>query len=286
MGLTKEGSDWEMVEEWPAKGGRGEQEFKLTAATLHFTKFIRLDFIGHHGSAYYCPVTTVKVFGKTMIEEYVEDEECGNSSCDSLRVITTGRRALATVPTALPLATIMELEGRCQAAPTSNAQSSDRSSENVFKAINERLGRLERHNAENEELRAQLDGLARIILNMAGREHRINSSVNFQRLPHAGHFMNGVVGRCEFYSVIFTMIMLALSLLYIWRRPNRPSFESDRRHSLQNEGTMQSPPSPVPLDLPNSDYLGMARTPVDSAERGQSPVTPSRSRRQSMISKP
>ena len=185
-----------------------------------------------------------------------------------LRMITTGPngRALITIPTALPLATVMELEGRCQAATTAQ---SERSSENIFKAIDDRLSRLERARMETEELRGQLDGIARILVNMAGRQQRNN----YERLPMASHF-GGSVGRYEFYSVILMMLLFILSALYVYGKSGR-STDRHRNHSHEHVHTPQPPQSPVPLDLPNSDYLGMSRTPVsgsgDSGERGHSP---------------
>lgn len=271
---AKKNDPWEVVGEWVARPGRGEQTFKLQTATPNFTKFIRVDFDGHFGSSYYCPITSVKVFGKTMMEEFVEEdgkEEVSNQG------------ALITVPTLLPLATVMECERQCVAA-TAVTTSTDRSSENVFKAINDRLNRLERTRLESEEVRAQLDGLARIIVNLVGREHRLYAG--HKQLPSTV-MASEPVTRCEFYSVVFLLFLFFLSFWYFRGRTDRQSktIVSDRRVSInptQDLG-LHPPHSPFPLDVPNSDYLGMARTPVDSVERGQSPSPGTPSRRRSSI---
>ncbi|KAJ3126115.1 hypothetical protein HK100_010424 [Physocladia obscura] len=42
---------------------------------LFFTRYMKIVFTSYHGSEYYCPMTQLKVFGKTEIEEFREEEE-------------------------------------------------------------------------------------------------------------------------------------------------------------------------------------------------------------------
>ncbi|KAG5518959.1 hypothetical protein PMAC_002490 [Pneumocystis sp. 'macacae'] len=41
---------------------------------LIWAKYLRIDFLTHYGNEFYCPVTLLKVYGTTMIEEFKYDE--------------------------------------------------------------------------------------------------------------------------------------------------------------------------------------------------------------------
>ena len=47
---------------------RGSQKFPLEESV--YTKYIKFEMLSHFGAEHYCPISTVKVLGTTMIEEY------------------------------------------------------------------------------------------------------------------------------------------------------------------------------------------------------------------------
>ena len=58
---------------------RGSQSFDLNVSPA-WTRYLMFRFVTHYGSKYYCPVTSISVFGKSMIEDtremiVREDEE-------------------------------------------------------------------------------------------------------------------------------------------------------------------------------------------------------------------
>lgn len=51
---------------------RGVQEFLL--ADPVYAKYVKIVMLKHFGSEHYCPVSTVRVYGATLMEEYEYSE--------------------------------------------------------------------------------------------------------------------------------------------------------------------------------------------------------------------
>ena len=72
------------VEEWfelgtfSAQNIRDEQYFLLSSQDNGFTRFLKIEFLTHYGREFYCPVSFIKVFGKTMMEDFVDNHPSGN----------------------------------------------------------------------------------------------------------------------------------------------------------------------------------------------------------------
>jgi hypothetical protein len=273
---------WEVVGEWSSgRGGRGEHHFVLHPPTARFSKLVKFKFIDHHGSAYYCPITTIRVHGKTMMEEFVEE---GSNNNIGIKASPTSIAALIARPTVMPLATVLEFEGRCVASGPplitvdttaahdrhGDGRESGKSSENIFKDIHDRLCRVEQAGMHWEEVRGQLDGLARILVNLAGRRHLE---------PVANHTQSSSgVSRTELYSTILLSLTLFSIILYYALGAGR------NRHSSSRQ--LASPSFTVPnadtaadlamfaLDNQNADFLGTSMTPDGHA----SPVSPTNRR--------
>lgn len=60
---------WEEVGRFTGRNVRGAQTFALPKPT-RFQRFIRLDFPSFYGSEYYCPISSVKVFGMNQMEAF------------------------------------------------------------------------------------------------------------------------------------------------------------------------------------------------------------------------
>lgn len=64
-----DGGGWKQVGSFIGKNIRGPQTFTLPQPTA-FHRFIRLDFSSYYGSEYYCPVSSLKVYGMNQMEAF------------------------------------------------------------------------------------------------------------------------------------------------------------------------------------------------------------------------
>ncbi|KAI9342871.1 UNC-like C-terminal-domain-containing protein [Obelidium mucronatum] len=67
-------SGWLTLGNFVAANVRDSQYFKVKDPLI-FTRYLKIEFVSYHGSEYYCPMTQLKVFGKTEMEEFREEEE-------------------------------------------------------------------------------------------------------------------------------------------------------------------------------------------------------------------
>lgn len=70
---TTDPDAWTTVQTYRAKNTRGVQTFRPPDDLLDFYRFIRIDFHSHYGSEYYCPVSLLRVYGLTHLEEWKWD---------------------------------------------------------------------------------------------------------------------------------------------------------------------------------------------------------------------
>ncbi|CAG8615473.1 1727_t:CDS:2 [Paraglomus brasilianum] len=70
---------WRLLGEYKAGNTRDLQVFKVKDPLL-WARYIRIDFVSHYGRQYYCPVSLLRVYGVTMIEDYRRKEEEDSSS--------------------------------------------------------------------------------------------------------------------------------------------------------------------------------------------------------------
>lgn len=61
-------SDWKVVGKFTATDSRELQAFDLNQ--VGFGKFVRVEMHSHYGNEHYCPISTVKVYGASMLEDY------------------------------------------------------------------------------------------------------------------------------------------------------------------------------------------------------------------------
>ncbi|KAG8999751.1 hypothetical protein FRB93_013123 [Tulasnella sp. JGI-2019a] len=87
-----------------AKNVRGVQSFHPSEGRRTFYRYIRIDFLSHYGNEYYCPVSLLRVYGLTHMEDYkwagwqTGDEIPGHVEMTRESITTTGTEA---VPEAL-----------------------------------------------------------------------------------------------------------------------------------------------------------------------------------------
>lgn len=70
---TTEPEGWINAGTYRAKNVRGVQSFHPPIALRDFYRYIRIDFHSHYGNEYYCPVSLLRVFGLTHLEEWKWD---------------------------------------------------------------------------------------------------------------------------------------------------------------------------------------------------------------------
>lgn len=64
---------WKLLGEFSAKDIRDVQEFNITNPMI-WAKYFRVEILEHYGNEYYCPLSVVRVHGRTMMQEYKQEE--------------------------------------------------------------------------------------------------------------------------------------------------------------------------------------------------------------------
>ncbi|GAK66294.1 sad1/UNC domain protein [Moesziomyces antarcticus] len=82
--LTGRASDWVQLGVFRARNVRGQQVFRIQSAprSEDFFRYVRIDFLEHFGSEYYCPVSLLRVYGITEMEEWKRGYEEQPSEID------------------------------------------------------------------------------------------------------------------------------------------------------------------------------------------------------------
>jgi hypothetical protein len=70
---TTDPDGWTFAGTYRAKNVRGVQSFHPPTSLKDFYRFIRIDFLSHYGNEYYCPVSLLRVYGLTHLEEWKWD---------------------------------------------------------------------------------------------------------------------------------------------------------------------------------------------------------------------
>ena len=65
---------WKDLGTFEARNTRDIQVFSIENPLI-WTRYLRIEFLTHYGSEYYCPVSLLRVYGTTMMEEFRHQEE-------------------------------------------------------------------------------------------------------------------------------------------------------------------------------------------------------------------
>lgn len=68
FGSSKYPAEWVPLGNYSAKNSRDRQNFAIEDPMI-WSKYIRIEFKSHYGNEYYCPLTSVQVFGTTMMDQ-------------------------------------------------------------------------------------------------------------------------------------------------------------------------------------------------------------------------
>lgn len=68
--------EWRLLGRWTAENRRGEQVFAVPRTDSDiYARFLRVRILSSYGNEYYCPLSVIKVFGRTMLDDYADEEE-------------------------------------------------------------------------------------------------------------------------------------------------------------------------------------------------------------------
>ncbi|KAI5951477.1 hypothetical protein KGF54_004551 [Candida jiufengensis] len=67
-------NNWRELGTFTAKNVRDVQLFQVENPLI-WARYLKLDILSHYGNEFYCPISVLRVHGKTMIDDFKEDEE-------------------------------------------------------------------------------------------------------------------------------------------------------------------------------------------------------------------
>ncbi|CAK1365652.1 unnamed protein product [Cercospora beticola] len=85
---------WRDLGTFEARNTREIQAFLIENPQI-WARYLRIEFLTHYGSEYYCPVSLLRVHGITMMEDYRHQEELARGEIDD---VTLDTEVLATPP--------------------------------------------------------------------------------------------------------------------------------------------------------------------------------------------
>ncbi|CCH44861.1 putative secreted protein [Wickerhamomyces ciferrii] len=74
-------SGWKILGQFDAKDIRDFQTFNISNPMI-WAKYFRLEILDHYGSEFYCPLSIVRVHGRTMMQEYKQEEALQKSKVE------------------------------------------------------------------------------------------------------------------------------------------------------------------------------------------------------------
>ncbi|EGN97942.1 hypothetical protein SERLA73DRAFT_169048 [Serpula lacrymans var. lacrymans S7.3] len=102
---TTNDDGWTLAGTYKAKNVRGVQSFHPPTSLRDFYRYIRIDFHSHYSNEYYCPVSLLRVYGLTHLEEWKWDRWEAESRAkleESILASTPVEVVEAPVPTEKP----------------------------------------------------------------------------------------------------------------------------------------------------------------------------------------
>ncbi|TRM62136.1 UNC-like C-terminal-domain-containing protein [Schizophyllum amplum] len=132
---TTDGSEWTVAGTYQAKNVRGVQSFHPPTSLRDFYRYIRIDFHSHYGNEFYCPVSLLRVYGLTHLEQWKweaweEESRARLAESSALPVsanadptlVAEEPQAAASVTAAASSSSASERSGRGPKTPQTGAQ--------------------------------------------------------------------------------------------------------------------------------------------------------------------
>ncbi|WFC95871.1 hypothetical protein MBRA1_002525 [Malassezia brasiliensis] len=76
--------EWRTLGHFHARNVRGPQVFVLNSVPQSYYRFLRIDFLEHYGSEYYCPVSLLRVYGRNEREDADEADDVEDDEPDTV----------------------------------------------------------------------------------------------------------------------------------------------------------------------------------------------------------
>lgn len=76
--------EWRILGHFHARNVRGPQVFVLNSVPQTYYRFLRIDFLEHYGSEYYCPVSLLRVYGRNEREDADEADDVEEDEPDTV----------------------------------------------------------------------------------------------------------------------------------------------------------------------------------------------------------
>ncbi|TKA81137.1 hypothetical protein B0A55_01639 [Friedmanniomyces simplex] len=123
---------WKELGTFEARNTREVQAFLIEEPQI-WARYLRVEFLTHYGSEYYCPVSLLRVHGRTMMQEFRQEEEMARGELSDEEATLETEGALPVELQEALTATDESEKATVQAVPP----------ESFFKSISKRLQQLE-----------------------------------------------------------------------------------------------------------------------------------------------
>lgn len=128
--------NWKVLGEFEGSNSRELQKFRVLNP-LVWAKFLKVEILDHYGSEFYCPISLIKVYGKTMLEDFKEDsivvEDLEYDEC----------KVEPTVPYLGLNEFLNSIPDYCAVNDDTNSTATSNPQDSIFKNIIKRLSLLE-----------------------------------------------------------------------------------------------------------------------------------------------
>ncbi|KAJ3304422.1 hypothetical protein HDV03_002766 [Kappamyces sp. JEL0829] len=237
-GSSKLPAEWKLLGNYTAKNIRDRQHFFIPDPVL-WTKFIRIEFLSYYGNEFYCPLTSLQVFGTSMLEEMkdleseYEQKEMPAATKDLSDTSTNSIPKVETIFSSIPSVTSMCVEPTLTSEPiieeTTTLASNKQDS--IFAKIVQRLNHLEKvvvvleqnylqlYDFVNQTNKDQIEYVKmlqeslsqRIVEQLAHLESKIHGSIDEMELKK-----HGVDERLEKVAALLEELKVQLSWSQFW----------------------------------------------------------------------
>ena len=105
---------WKSLGTFMANNTRAIQVFAVENPLI-WARYVRIEFISHYGSEFYCPLTLLRIHGTTMMEEYKNQE---NGKLEEVLQDSSNSISLSEATGSVPIETVYDSSNRHPSMPT------------------------------------------------------------------------------------------------------------------------------------------------------------------------
>ena len=109
---------WRELGTFDAQNTRAIQPFMIENG-LMWARYLRIEFLTHYGSEYYCPISLLRVHGKTMMDDYLYEVKSSRGEDDGDEDEDTSAESTSFSSQAVPTSTIQSEDSQASSAAVS-----------------------------------------------------------------------------------------------------------------------------------------------------------------------